>query len=39
MLAHQIAGAGGTALAIECDVTKQDEATEAVERTACEDSW
>ena len=32
-LANVIRDAGGTALVIECDVTKQDEAAEAVERT------
>ena len=35
-LANEIGEAGGTALVIECDVTKQDEATEAVEHTASE---
>ncbi len=32
-LAAEIVDAGGTALVIECDVTKQEEASEAVERT------
>ena len=35
-LAHEIGDLGGTALVIECDVTKQDEATEAVEHTVSE---
>jgi NADP-dependent 3-hydroxy acid dehydrogenase YdfG len=35
-LAHEISDAGGTALVIECDVTKQDQAAEAVERTVSE---
>jgi NADP-dependent 3-hydroxy acid dehydrogenase YdfG len=35
-LAHEIGEAGGTALVIECDVTKQDEAASAVERTVSE---
>jgi NADP-dependent 3-hydroxy acid dehydrogenase YdfG len=35
-LANEIGDAGGTALVIECDVTKQDEAAEAVERTVSE---
>jgi NAD(P)-dependent dehydrogenase (short-subunit alcohol dehydrogenase family) len=33
-LANEIGDAGRTAVVIECDVTKQDEATEAVEHTA-----
>src|ERR1700722_8087043 len=35
-LANEIGDAGGTALVIECDVTKQDQAAEAVERTVSE---
>jgi NADP-dependent 3-hydroxy acid dehydrogenase YdfG len=35
-LANEIGDAGGRALVIECDVTKQDEATEAVEHTVFE---
>ena len=35
-LANEIGDAGGTALVIDCDVTKQDEATEAVEHTVSE---
>jgi NADP-dependent 3-hydroxy acid dehydrogenase YdfG len=35
-LATQIGDAGGTALVIECDVTKEEEASEAVERTVSE---
>ena len=35
-LAAEIVDAGGTALVIECDVTKQEEASEAVERTVSE---
>jgi NAD(P)-dependent dehydrogenase (short-subunit alcohol dehydrogenase family) len=35
-LAAEIGDAGGTALVIECDVTKQEEATEAVEHTVSE---
>ena len=35
-LANEIADAGGTALVIECDVTEQEEAAEAVERTVSE---
>ncbi len=35
-LAHEIGDLGGTALVIECDVTKQDEATAAVEHTISE---
>ena len=35
-LANEIGEAGGTALVIECDVTKQEEATEAVEHTVSE---
>ena len=35
-LATEIGAAGGTALVIECDVTKQDEASEAVEQTVSE---
>src|ERR1700721_1527399 len=35
-LARDIGDAGGTALVIECDVTKRDEAAEAVERTVSE---
>jgi len=35
-LANAIGAAGGKALAIECDVTKQDQASKAVERTISE---
>ena len=35
-LANEIGHAGGTALVVECDVTKQDQATEAVEHTVSE---
>lgn len=35
-LADEIGAAGGTALVIECDVTNQDEAAHAVERTVSE---
>ena len=35
-LAHEISDAGGTALVIECDVTDQDAAAAAVERTVSE---
>ena len=35
-LAAQIRGQGGTALVLECDVTQQDQAAAAVERTVAE---
>src|SRR6202035_5164608 len=35
-LAAEIGDAGGTALVIECDVTNQEEASQAVERTVSE---
>ena len=36
LLATEIGNAGGTAFVIECDVTKEEQATQAVERTVSE---